>query len=253
MRPAMELEMSENVVAPIDHRTRVAADKRARMRRKLVESALFTFAEKGVDAAVIDDVIVAAGVSRGTFYNYFRANWELLDAVNEELMNEIIALIETRVDEADSPAGRLCLGLRLYLDVARRFPLFARFVARVGPLGLGSRNVLYTYVPPHIEAAMTAGEFFEMPMGVALDLIAGGTLMAVMRIAKGEADDAYIAAVLAAILRALGLSKARAASLVARPLTPLSLGADSLCVRSHSEFEIRNRNRKQSPERGIAD
>ena len=49
-----------------DHRTRVAAEKRARMRRKLVESALLVFAEKGVDASVIEDVIAVAGVSRGT-------------------------------------------------------------------------------------------------------------------------------------------------------------------------------------------
>ncbi len=42
---------------PIDHRPRVAAERRARMRRKLVESALFVFAEKGVDASVIEVVI----------------------------------------------------------------------------------------------------------------------------------------------------------------------------------------------------
>ncbi len=50
-----------------DHRPRVAAEKRARMRRKLIENALLVFAEKGVDASVIDDVIRTANVSRGTF------------------------------------------------------------------------------------------------------------------------------------------------------------------------------------------
>ncbi len=74
----------------------------------------------------------AAGVSRGTFYNYFRTNAELLAAANAELGNEIVHLIETHVHAIPSPAARLLTGLRLYLDVARRFPLFARFVARVG-------------------------------------------------------------------------------------------------------------------------
>ena len=49
----------------------MAAERRARMRRTLVEAALLVFAEKGVDASVIDDVITAAGVSRGTFYKLF--------------------------------------------------------------------------------------------------------------------------------------------------------------------------------------
>ena len=55
--------MLESPVA-IDHRPRVAAERRARMRRKLVESALLVFAEKGVDASVIEDVIAAATLGR---------------------------------------------------------------------------------------------------------------------------------------------------------------------------------------------
>jgi hypothetical protein len=63
-----------------------------------------------------------------------RTNAELLVAASEELGNEIVQLIETHVHAIPSPAMRLLTGLRLYLDVdvARRFPLFARFVTRVG-------------------------------------------------------------------------------------------------------------------------
>ncbi len=71
-----------------DHRTRVAAARGARMHHKLVESALLVFAEKGVDASVIEDVIAAADVSRGTFYNYFRTTGELFAAAIQELGNE---------------------------------------------------------------------------------------------------------------------------------------------------------------------
>ena len=81
---------------------------------------------------MIEDVIAAAAVSRGTFYNYFRTNADLLAAAIEELGNEVVHLIEARVRPLPSPAARLVTGLRLYLDTARRFPLFARFIARVG-------------------------------------------------------------------------------------------------------------------------
>jgi len=65
-------------------RWRAGAERRQRMRLRLIESALPVFAEKGLDAASIDDVIAAAGVSRGTFYNYFRTDVELAAAVSDD-------------------------------------------------------------------------------------------------------------------------------------------------------------------------
>ena len=103
-----------------DHRRRVAAEKRVRMRRKLIENALLVFAEKGVDASVIEVVIKAAGVSRGTFYNYFRTNAELQMAATDELGNEIVQQIENETRDNPSPAARVCTGVRLYLRAARR-------------------------------------------------------------------------------------------------------------------------------------
>ncbi len=232
---------------PNDHRPRVAAERRARMRRKLVESALLVFAEKGVDASVIDDVIAAAGVSRGTFYNYFRTNAELLVAAIEELGNELVDLIESRVKAAPSPAERLFTGLRLYFDAARRFPLFARFIARVGPQAVGPDNLVYKYIPIHIAEGIKAGEFVEAPVGVALDMIVGAGLVAVTRISARQADETYLCAVLLGLSRSLGLNRTRAEALLSQPLAPLALEADSLLMRSHARFP-KQRRRKRDPE-----
>ena len=48
---------------PTDHRPRVAAERRERMRRRLVETAMIVFAEKGVGASVIPDVKALAEVA----------------------------------------------------------------------------------------------------------------------------------------------------------------------------------------------
>ena len=99
---------------------------------------------------MIEDVIAAAGVSRGTFYNYFRTNAELLVAAIQALGNEVVDLVESRVKAFPSPAARLFTGLRLYMDMARRYPLFARFIARVGPQSIGPDALVYMYIPiPH--------------------------------------------------------------------------------------------------------
>ena len=216
------------------------------MHRKLVESALFVFAEKGVDASVIEDVIAAAGVSRGTFYNYFRTNQEILVAAIEELGNELVDLIEARVKARRSPAERLLTGLKLYLDAARRFPLFARFIARVGPQAVGPDNLVYKYIPVHIAEGIETGEFVDAPVGVALDMIVGAGLVAVARISAGRADDAYLRAMLLALARSLGLDSAQWEPLLSQPVEPLALEADSLLMRSHARFDKQRRRKRDA-------
>jgi len=235
-----------------DHRPRVAAERRARMRRTLVEAALLVFAEKGVDASVIDDVITAAGVSRGTFYNYFRTNAELLIAANEELGNELARHIEAHVASLPSPAARLATGIRLYFDVARRFPLLAHFLARVGPQSAGPSNLLYTYLPAHLAEGVKRGEFEAMPSLAALDIIVGTGILVVARISAGDADDKYMDACLIGLMRSLGYPSARARAMVAIPLPPLVFGEDSLLVRTHSRYmdqKRRSHSRSTAPAR----
>ncbi len=225
----------------IDHRPRVAAERRARMRSKLVESALLVFAEKGVDASVIEDVIAAAGVSRGTFYNYFRTNAELLVAAIQALGNEVVDLVESRVKAFPSPAARLLTGLRLYMDTARRYPLFARFIARVGPQAIGPDALVYKYIPIHIAEGIAAGEFVDAPFGVALDMVVSAGLIAVARISAGRADDAYLSAMLLALARSLGFDPVRAETLLSEPVEPRDLSAESLLVRSDARSKKKKR------------
>jgi len=236
--------MLESPVAT-DHRPRVAAERRTRMRRKLVESALLVFAEKGVDASVIEDVIAAAGVSRGTFYNYFRTNGGLLAAAIDELGNEVVDLIESRVKAMPSPAARLFTGFRLYLEAARRFPLFARFIARIGPQAIGPDNLVFKYIPIHIAEGIEAGEFVDAPVRVALDMVVGAGLIAVARISAGRADEAYLGAILSALARSLGFDADRTAALLAEPLAPLALDPDSLVMRSHARFQKQRRRKRE--------
>src|SRR3546814_17148478 len=66
---------------PEDFRIRVAADRRERMRARLLDAVLDLYQPgRGGPHLVIEDVIQTAGVFRGTFYKYFES---LEDAVNE--------------------------------------------------------------------------------------------------------------------------------------------------------------------------
>ena len=127
------------------------------------------------------------------------------------------------------------------MDAARRFPLFARFVARIGPQAVGPENLVNAYIPVHIAEAVERGEFVDAPVRIVLDIVVAVGVMIVARIAAGDADDAYVNAMLLALARALGFDLARAEALLSAPLAPLDLDADSLLVRSQTRFRKQKR------------
>src|SRR3546814_15682440 len=70
--------------------------------------------------ARIDDIIAAAGVARGTFYNYYTSIEELLDDLWERVGKEPFKRIQSATHNLSDPAERLAAEARLVLDMAQR-------------------------------------------------------------------------------------------------------------------------------------
>lgn len=219
-----------------NHRTRVGIERREKMRMRLIESALAVFSEKGVDASVIDDVIVAAGVSRGTFYNYFRTNNELLTSVGEELSNEIIQMIESVVGDFANPVERLASGLRKFMHTAIDYPLFARFIWRAGYNAYSTSNLIAHYLPRHITESMKQGSFRVPNEMFALEFIIGVMLSAAFAVTSRPVGDDYAESVVRHILMGLGVEEREAARLVALDMPVFTLPEGSLLNRTHLRF-----------------
>jgi AcrR family transcriptional regulator len=226
-------------VASTDHRTRVAAERRVRMRKRLLESAIIVFSQKGVGASVIPEVVAAAEVSQGSFYNYFSTNEELLAAVGEELSNEMVQLIESVVGGIEDPALRVATAIRCYLHLARSYRVVARFLASAGLQLGGEKSSVYEYLPPDIKEGQKRGCFDEMPLDIAMDLVRGAGLAAVHRIANGRIAKDYPERMVQAILRSLGVSTAEAVRLTATALPRLSAPPESLFAQAQARLEAK--------------
>ncbi|MGW4231676.1 TetR/AcrR family transcriptional regulator [Streptomyces sp. NPDC004980] len=59
-------------------------------RRLLLESGLELFKTKGYAATTVDDIATAAGTTRVTFYAYFPSRSELMKALIDEQLNEVL-------------------------------------------------------------------------------------------------------------------------------------------------------------------
>ncbi|WP_084677138.1 TetR/AcrR family transcriptional regulator [Massilia niastensis] len=214
--------------APGNHRTRVAAERRERTRMRLLESALVVLGEKGPDAPVIDDVINHAGMSRGSFYNYFKTYEELLAAVAVQVGNDLVRLVDPVICSHDDPVLRLALALRLLLHAMQRSPVLAAFVARLGwphentlPEGIGS-------VSRDILEGMQTGVLTVKSFRVALDVFLGTFFGAANTLIREKVPSSYPEEISECILNALSAEPDKMIQAMQVPMPKLSFDGTSI-------------------------
>jgi AcrR family transcriptional regulator len=79
--------------------------RRENTRLRLVRASVPVFVDKGVDAATVDDLVTAAGFSRGAFYSSFTTKEELFAAAFEQATGEVIRIMQESLPSCGSAEG----------------------------------------------------------------------------------------------------------------------------------------------------
>ena len=95
-------------------------------RERLLDAGATVFAQRGVHAARVDDIVKVAATSHGTFYLYFANKEELFHALAEQVAGELEALASRLPPLTPGPAGVAAL------DAWMRE--FSELYARTGPV-----------------------------------------------------------------------------------------------------------------------
>jgi AcrR family transcriptional regulator len=162
-------------------------------------------AERG-EGFSIADVATRAGVSHGTFYNYFSDRDELLDALVTHAVEDFASLAAREVDLAD-PAMRFALISARALAMAVESPNTVRATLRLEAV---QRALLVegplAYLRQDLLDGFHAGRFPEPPDDGVFDVILGALLLAARRVIEGEDDPQYRGAVIRRLLMSLGVA-----------------------------------------------
>lgn len=212
-----------------DYRQRSALARRERMHRRLTTAAFVVLAERGVEASIIDEITTLAGVSRGTFYNYFRSNEDVLQTVAITVGDELIATSEPHQEKLEDPPQRLAAGVRIWLTLVRRHPALARFMRRAGTYILEERAGVNRELPG-LHKGLASGRYNFASVDLAYLLVGGTVIAATAEVARRAVPADFPELVAERVLLGVGIGHAEAAACARIPLGEVAFKPGSLVL-----------------------
>lgn len=103
----------------------------ARTREALIRAGRELFAARPVDAVAIDDIVQAAEVAKGSFYNHFPDREALVKAVVYEIREGLEAAVAAVNEGVEDPARRVARAVCVYQRYAVDEPLRAKVLVRI--------------------------------------------------------------------------------------------------------------------------
>ena len=199
--------------------------KRERTRGALIRAAVEVFGARGVAAATIQEVAQVAGMTAATVYNHFASKEALLEEVTVVIAQSLCrAIAESQAQVADG-AERVAIGQRRYVLLAQESPGWALLLLDIA----NSSPSLLAHIEPYPLADLRLAakqKRLKVPNeAIALDTLQGICIMAMRRVATGQAPARHDVALATVVLRALGMAADEAAEVARRPLPPLAVPA----------------------------
>lgn len=177
---------------------RTQAQRSEATRGALIAAARRLFTARGYEDVGTEEIVRAAGVSRGALYHHFGGKAELLEAVYERLEAESTERVARVVlgSELHSPLAAMKAGIEAFLDECRQPEMQQiglhdapavlgwerwREIAAVNGLGL---------IEASLSAAIEAGEIRDLPVRPLAHLLLGALDEAALVVSRSEDGEA---------------------------------------------------------------
>jgi AcrR family transcriptional regulator len=186
-------------------------------RAALVRAARPLFAARGFAGVGAEEIVRAAGVTRGALYHQFGGKEGLLEAVYEQIEQELLERVGSRVTAAGAtdPLAALAAGADSFLDACVE-PEVHRVVLLDAPSVLGWerwREIGWRYgmglTEAAVQAAIDAGQIAPQPARPLAHLLLGALDEAALFVARADDRAAARREMGAAIAALLGGLRAR--------------------------------------------
>ena len=108
-------------------------------REAIIDTSARVFARHGYHATGLTELCAANDLGKGALYHYIGSKEELLAAIHDRVMDDVIAAADRALDEGSSPSEQLALLGDALLDIIARYPDHSRVVLHEFPALTGER------------------------------------------------------------------------------------------------------------------
>jgi AcrR family transcriptional regulator len=115
---------------------RTRAEQGSATKKKIMDSARQLFAERGYVDTPLEEIVRAAGVTKGAFYHHFSDKAALFRSVFDEVDRRLVQAVAESAVGANSTWDRLLAGCEGFLDACLNLDI-QRIILSDGPVVLG--------------------------------------------------------------------------------------------------------------------
>jgi AcrR family transcriptional regulator len=180
--------------------------RRLRTRAALLSAARRLFAARSVDGVSIDEIVAAADVAKGSFYNHFPDKAALAEALADEIRAGVEARVATLNAGVEDPARQVARALAFFVRQAAEHPEPAGVMLRLFPGAAVPDAPMDRGVRAAVRQGLDQGRFAGCAPEPAVLMAVGIVQIAVSRALREPRGARRLAQELAAgLLRGLGV------------------------------------------------
>ena len=175
---------------------RTQAERREATRGALIHAGRRLFASRGYESVATEELVAAAGVTRGALYHHFDGKRGLFDAVFERVEQELTGRFSFEELTGADPFTALAGGIDQFLDLSLDIEM-QQITLLDGPAVLGwerwhelEARYGLGLIEAGLRAAMDAGQVRELPVSELATSLLGCLVEAALMVARADDPEA---------------------------------------------------------------
>ncbi len=191
----------------------------ARTKAALMAAGRRLFSQHPIDAVTVDDIVQAAEVGKGSFYNHFADREALARAIASQIRSSVESAIARANAGVEDPARRLARAVCTYLRFALDEPEQAGVLVHIHSGHTSLNAPLNRGLVEDLETGLASGRFEVATVESGTLYVLGVTQLALVRIVQ-ESNPGFAISLsqqmCALVLRGLGVSGPEADKIAAQ-------------------------------------
>ena len=194
----------------------ISVKKRQKTHDQLVQTAVTMLADDSFSSSSILQIATTAGVSNGTFYNYFQSKDQLMEAAALSISEQMAWQLRRQFEGVEDPAQRVVIAAFTFMGRVLEDAEFGWALMRLAGTLPKMSEAIRSSVLMDVREGLEKGRFHFSSEVAAIDLVLGTLMSGIRTLLDGGQGREYMPAIAQISLVGLGMTQQQANDVVQR-------------------------------------